>query len=163
MKKLFTLVITLLFISCSDGDFEVPAFEFTETINSCNDYFLYKTSASETETIFVSFSSTQLGSTVREKTYTISSSLPVTYRIFDDEIGDNYFCQTIPPTTPRVLKELIAESGSIIINTSEVLDANNESTGDFEYEIYFEKLSFTDNDERIYFETLDFGTFTIKN
>lgn len=163
MKKLFTLVITLLFISCSDGDFEVPAFEFTETINSCDDYFLYKTSENKTETIFVSFSSTQLGSTVGEKTHNISTSLPVTYRIFDDKIGDDYFCQTVPPTTPRVLKELSAESGSIVINTIDILDENDEITGDFDYEIYFKKLSFTDNDERIFFETLDFGIFTINN
>ena len=162
MKKLYTLFITLLFISCSDGDFEVPAFEFTETINSCDDYFLFKTSDSKTETLFISFSSTQIGSRVGEKSYSVSSSLPVTYRIFDDKIGTDYFCQTVPPTRPTVLKELNAEGGSIVIFTSEILDTNNVVTG-YSYDISFNSLLFMDANERIFFETLNFGTFTINN
>ena len=162
MKKLFTLVIMLLFISCSDGDFEVPAFEFTKDILSCNDYFLFKTSDSKTETIFIAFTNTQFASLVGEESYSVSSSLPVTYRIFNDEIGADYFCQTVPPTTPTVLKELNAEGGSIVIITSEILDTNDAITG-YTYDISFKSLLFMDDNERIFFETLDFGTFTINN
>jgi hypothetical protein len=162
MKKIFTLIITLFLVSCSDGDFEVPAFEFAETINSCNDYFLYKTSTSKTEVLFTSLSNTQLASKVGEKTFSISSSLAVTYRIFNDGIDNDYFCQTVPPTTPTVLKELEAQSGTIVITTSEILDGNNVVTG-YIYDISFKNLLFMDESERIYFETLDFGTFTIKN
>ncbi len=162
MKKLFTLFIVVLFASCNDGDFEVPAFEFTEDINECNDYFLFKTSENKTETIYVSFSSTQFASIEGDKSYTISPNLPVTYRIFDDKIGNDYFCQTVPPTKPTVLKELTAESGTIFITTTKELDDDDVLTG-YRYDISFKKLSFTDNDERIYFESLDFGTFTVDN
>ena len=161
MKKLFTLIITLFLFSCSDGDFEVPAFEFTETINSCNDYFLYKTSASKTETIFVSFTSNQLGTSLGENTYSISSNAPVTYRIFDEKLDSDYFCQTVPPIKPKVLKELNALEGSIIIITTEVLDNNNVVTG-YTYDISFKNLLFMDDTERIYFESLDFGTYTLE-
>lgn len=163
MKKLFTLFIVLSLISCNDGDFEVPAFEFTETINSCNDYFLFKTSSSSTEVIYMALTSTQFSSSVGEKTYSISASLPVTYRIFDEGIGTDYFCQTVPPTTPAVLQELNG-TGSIIIVTSEIIDNNNEVTG-YNYDISFENLLFKDENDsdRVYFEFFDFGTFPINN
>lgn len=157
MKKLFTLFIAFTLFSCNDGDFDIPAFEFTDTINSCGEYLLYKTNSENTEAIMLSLTKTQLGETAGDKTYSISTSLKVTYRIFDEKIGTDYFCQEIPPATPIVLKELDAVEGDIIITTLELLK-DGDVIG-YEYDISIKNLLFLDNNERIYFETMPFGTY----
>ncbi|REE82034.1 hypothetical protein BX611_1577 [Lutibacter oceani] len=157
MKKLITLFVAFTLFSCNDGDFDVPAFEFTDTVNSCGEYLLYKLNTEKTEAIIISLSPTQLGTIAGEKTYTISSTLKVTYRLFDEAIGTDYFCQEIPPSTPIVLKELDAESGTLIINTIEVVE--DEVITGYEYEISISNLLFLDNNERIFFETFSFGVF----
>lgn len=157
MKKLITLFIAFTLFSCNDGDFDVPSFEFSETVNSCGETILYRLSSDKTEVILLTLSSTQLGTTAGEKTYSLSSSLQVIYRIFDDAIDSNYFCQEIPPASPLVLKELEAESGTIIINTTEVFE--NEIVTGYKYEISISELLFLDDNERIFFETFDFGEY----
>ncbi|WP_298368839.1 hypothetical protein [uncultured Lutibacter sp.] len=158
MKKLFYLFVAFTVFSCNDGDFDVPAFEFTDTIKSCGDLVLYKLNTESTEVIILSLSDTQFGETAGEKTYSISTG-SVTYRIFDEGIGDSYFCQEIPPSTPLVLKELDAESGTIIINTIEVLEDDEVTVAGYTYDISISDLLFLDNNERIFFESFDFGTY----
>lgn len=157
MKKLITLFIAFTLFSCNDGDFDIPAFEFTTTVKSCGEYLLYITNTESTEVLMLSLTSTQLGSTEGEKTYPISTALKVTYRIFDEKITDSYFCQEIPPASPIVLKELIATEGSIVINTIAIIK-DTVITG-YEYDISIKNLLFLDNKKRIYFESMPFGTF----
>ncbi len=161
MKKLITLILIIGLTSCNDGDFDVPAFEFTDTVKSCGEYLLYITNANSTEALLLPLTTTQLGTTPGENNYTISSTLNVTYRIFEEGIDTDYFCQSIPPTTPLVLKELIASSGTInIITTEKSTDGN--ITG-YTYDITMSELLFMDNEERVFFENLDFGSFSINN
>lgn len=157
MKKLIILFIAFTFFSCNDGDFDVPSFEFTTTIKSCGEYLLYETNIEGTEALMLSLTTGQLGTTVGEKSYPISTSLKVTYRIFDKKITDTYFCQEIPPANPVVLKELVATEGSIIINTIAIIK-DTVVTG-YEYDISIKNLLFLDNNQRIYFESMPFGTF----
>lgn len=159
MKKLITLFIALSFFSCDDGDFDVPAFEFTSTIQDCGEYILYITNSNSTEVLALTLSTAQINTEIGEVSYAISSTLEANYRIFEDGIGSDYFCQAIPPSTPKVLKELNAESGFINIITEEVL-TDGVITG-YNYTITLSELLFNDNDERIYFESLDFGVFDI--
>ena len=42
MKKLILLFLVFSLVSCNDGDFDIPAFEFTEAISSCGEYVLFK-------------------------------------------------------------------------------------------------------------------------
>lgn len=160
MKKLFPLFIALLFLSCSDGDFNTPEFEFTDDIKSCDTYVLYVTNSNSTETLVMTLVADELGTTVGEKLYAISSTRKIMYRLFDKSISTNYFCQVIPPTSPKVLSELNAESGNIVINTSEIYDDNQVLTG-YSYEIYISDLLFIDGNERIYYESFPFGTFEV--
>ena len=157
MKKLITFFIAFTLLSCNDGDFDVPSFEFSEDVNSCGEILLYRLSPDKTEVILLTLTNTQLGTTVGEKSYAISSSLNVIYRIFDDTIDTNYFCQEIPPAEPLVLKELEADKGTIIINTNVVIE--NEIITGYTYEISISELLFLDNNERIFFDTFDFGEF----
>ena len=157
MKKLITFFIAFTLLSCNDGDFDVPSFEFSEDVNSCGETLLYRLSPDKTEVILLTLTSTQLGTTVGEKSYAVSSTLNVIYRIFDDAIDTNYFCQEIPPAAPLVLKELEADKGTIIINTNAVI-VNEIITG-YTYEISISELLFLDNNERIFFDTFNFVAF----
>jgi hypothetical protein len=96
-----------------------------------------------------------------EKEYAIPGTVTITYRIFEEKIDDNYFCQAIPPSVPKVLKELIATDGTLIINTVEK-ESNGTITG-YDYEITMANLLFNDGEERIFFENFVFGTFSKNN
>lgn len=159
MKKLITLFITILLFSCNDGDFDVPSFEFTSDIESCGEYIIYKKNSTSTEVIVLTLIPTNLGTIEGDKTVTISTTSSVIYRIFEDGIDSDYFCQSIPPSTPKVLKELIAESGTINITTAEIL--TNEVITGYTYTITISDLLFNDADERILFESFDFGILTV--
>lgn len=159
MKKLLPVFIALLFFSCNDGDFDTPEFEFEDTVYSCGEYILYVTNSNSTETLVMTLTNNQLNTTVGEKSYTVSSSLQVVYRLFEEGISSNYFCQDIPPTSPKVITELNAESATITIITAQVFK-NNVLTG-YSYKISISDLLFVDGNERIYYESFPFGTFTI--
>jgi len=161
MKKLLILFLAFTLNSCNDGDFDVPAFEFTETVNKCGEYILYKTNTSKTEVIVLTLPPTALGKTPKVQEIPVSTTAIVTYRIFDKGIGTTYFCQNIPPIEPKILKDLKADGGTINITTSEVLK-DSIVTG-YSHEITISKLSFNDGKERIFFENFDFGNLTIKN
>ncbi|WP_299525174.1 hypothetical protein [uncultured Lutibacter sp.] len=159
MKKLITLIITISLFSCSDGDFDVPSFEFTTDVESCGEYVIYKKNDTSTEVIILTLTPTNIGTTEGDKTVAISTTLSVVYRIFEDGIGTNYFCQSIPPSTPKILKELIAESGTINIATAKVI--TNEVVTGYTYTITISDLLFNDADERILFQSFDFGILTV--
>ncbi|MFK5957717.1 MAG: hypothetical protein QM495_02490 [Lutibacter sp.] len=158
MKKIITLFIAITLLSCNDGNFDVPAFEFTDTVNSCGEYVLYIANSNSTEVLALNLTTTQINSTAGEKSYAITPSM-VNYRIFEEGIGSNYFCEDIPPSSPKVVKELIAESGNINITTVEI--ESNGSVIGYEYTITISDLLFNDNDERILFESLNFGVFIV--
>lgn len=147
------------FWSCNDGNYDVPLFEFTEDVYDCGEYILYKTSSDQLESMVLTLTNGELGTEVGEKIYSISSSIEIIYRIFDEGIDGNYYCQPVPPVTPKVIKEVIASTGDIIIVTTEIL--KNEEVIGHNYVITLSDLLFLDNSERIYYETFDFGVFEI--
>jgi hypothetical protein len=159
MKKLVTLIILAVFTSCNDGDFDVPAFEFSETVSSCGEYLLYVTNSSKTEALILNLTTNEINEIEGTNSFSISSTITITYRIFEDAIGTSYFCQTIPPSSPNVIKELVADSGSVNITTTLTTE---EDSNIYTYDISMSDLLFFDGNERIFFETLNFGTFTIE-
>ncbi|MDP3312118.1 hypothetical protein [Lutibacter sp.] len=156
MKKIIFLFTIFTITSCNDGDFDVPAFEFTETVSTCGQYIFYKTNTEKTETLVIKLSSTEIAKTVGTKSFPISTPIIVTYRLFDAAIGSDYFCQSIPPAKPLVIKELIATSGIINIVTS-------ETTTGYSYAITITDLLFLDAKDRIFYQSFPFGTGTILN
>lgn len=164
MKKLGILIALFSVFACNDGDFDVPAFEFSQTVAGCDDQILYVANSSKTEVLALSINPAQFTTTVGKMEYSISASasastIKATYRIFKEGISTTYFCQAIPPLSPTVVKEMIAESGNVIIKTTEVLNDKDVVTG-YKYEISFTELLFNDGTERVYFETFSFGTVT---
>lgn len=161
MKKLLILFLALTLHACSDGDFDVPSFVFTEKVNSCGTYVLYVANTKSTEVLVITLPTTAIGTVPKTQSFPITATSSVTYRIFDVGIETTYFCQPIPPLEPKIIKELKADEGTINITTAEVL-TNNTVTG-YSHAITISKLSFNDGKERIYFESFNFGTLTIKN
>jgi len=161
MKKLLILFLAFTLNACNDGDFDVPAFEFTEKVAICGDDVLYITSTKSTEVLVLTLPSTAIGTIPKTQSIPVSATAAATYRIFDVGIGANYFCQDIPPSEPKIVKELIADGGTINITTTEVL-TNAVVTG-YSHEITISNLSFNNNEERIFFENFNFGTLTVKN
>lgn len=160
MKKFITLFIALSFFSCDDGDFDTPEFDFDDTVYSCYDYLLYVTNSSKKETMAMTLIDGQLGTEIGEKIYPISTSLEVVYRLFDGGIGSDYFCQLIPATTPKVLKEMNAESGFVNIITSEIFE--DDVLIGYSYDLSISDLLFLDRNRRIFYESFYFGTFEIE-
>ena len=158
MKKLITLSIAFLLLSCNDGDFDVPIFEFTSKVESCGEYILYIANSNNTEVLALNLSTSHINTDLGENSFAISTSM-VNYRIFAEGIGANYYCTAIPPSSPKVLKELIAQSGMIHITTSEII-TDDVLTG-YNYTITISDLLFNDNDERIFLENLEFGDFIV--
>jgi hypothetical protein len=158
MKKIISLFIVFTILSCNDGNFDVPVFDFTSNVNSCGEYVLYIANSTSTEVLALSLSTTELNTFVGEKSYAITPTM-VNYRIFNEGIGTDYFCADIPPSTPKVLNELNATSGTLTIITN-ANEANGLITG-YTYQISLNELLFDDNNERIFIENLNFGDFTI--
>lgn len=160
MKKLIVFFIAFTLLSCNDGDFDVPEFEFEETVKTCGEYIIYRTNTEGTEVIILNLNPSNLDTDEGDKDVKLSSSVTIHYRIFDDAISDNYFCQNIPPATPILLKELIAESGTLHITTTAIKSSTDEITG-YKYSITISDLLFNDIKERIFFESFDFGELEI--
>jgi hypothetical protein len=160
MKKLLILFLAFTLNSCNDGNFDVPSFDFTETVNSCGTYILYRTNTDKKEVLTMVLSSNEINTNEGTKTYTISNSTPVNYRIFDSAIGTDYFCQTIPPTSPNVIKNMDATSGEINITTTANFD-DNGVIASYTYDISLTNLLFDDASGKIFYETYYFGKITI--
>lgn len=157
MKHFFAFLILSTFISCSDGDFDIPSFEFTETVSTCGSYVLYRTNTDKTEALILTLTANQLTTVAGEKKYNIAGETALVYRLFDAAVGTSYFCQDIPPTTPKVLKELNATEGSITVNTT--VDSSS-GTPVYTHTISISNLLFIDDKERIFFESFSFGTIS---
>ena len=162
MKKLLILFLAFTLNACNDGDFDVPAFEFTETVNQCGEYVLYITNTTKTEVLVLTLPQTAIDTIVSVQSLPISATVTATYRIFDVGITNKYFCQDIPPLEPKIIKELKADDGGIVnITTTKVLK-DSILTG-YSHEITISKLLLEDGNESIYHESFVFGTLTINN
>ncbi len=156
LKKVLFLSLLIVSFSCDDGDFEELEFQFEKTINQCGNYLLYKTNKDATEVLALSLKGDLLTAEAGEKTYSAGSDATIIYRLFEKRIENNYFCQDIPPSEPKIRKDLKASSKTkIVITTSE----SKENKGVYEYKIVFKNLLFED-DKHFYFDTFDFGVFT---
>lgn len=162
MKKLLILFLAFTLNACNDGDFDVPVFEFTETVNKCGAYVLYITNTTKTEVLVLTLPPTAIDTIVGVKPLPISATVTATYRIFDVGITDKYFCQAIPPLEPKIIKELKADDTGIVNITTAKILKDSILTG-YSYEINISNLNFKKGEDRIYRENFVFGTLTIKN
>lgn len=142
-----------LFFSCGDNDLEIETINFDSvSLQFCTaprtnaKNILFK--INETESLILELQSGVLNRGAIGDTVTTESSVPgqsqLTYRIFSDNVTKNYFCDDIPTVEPKVLDEVEAQGGMVIIETM-ALDSIN-----FVHNIRLSGISFvTGKGERI--------------
>jgi len=157
MRSAFGLIfISLFLISCNDGDLIVTSFDFEDgTLNLCGDtdtkvfYNINNENINETlsfKTNRNAFGNTQefkdllaenglnaiTNNTLEPIEINFSSNNEVIYRTYDGPVDSNYFCNEIPPSTPKVLNEYRSVPGDadskIIITT--IVSTSNDDDGD---------------------------------
>lgn len=155
MRKFFLMGLSVaMFVSCSDGDLQIETIDFNSvSVQFCTTpqttakNILFKING--TEALILELQSGVLNKGVSGETVTTESSVPsqsqITYRVFSDDVGKNYFCDDFPPVDPVVIDEIEAQDGAVFIETT----ANEDNTS-FVHTISLSGISFvTKSGERI--------------
>ena len=142
-------------LSCSDGDLQIETIDFdSASIEYCSNpvvnakNLMFK--INDNEALILELQSGALNHGVVGDTVITESTVPnqsqVTYRVFSDGVDQDYFCDDIPVVNPRVIDEVVAEDGMVIIET---MLAENDTTR-YIHNISLSGISFvTGNGERI--------------
>jgi hypothetical protein len=161
MKKYFAILLFSVLISCNDGDVILTTFDFDESaLQFCGGpggYLFFKINQVGSESLSV-----RLGSNeqlfLESDTLDISldgTSNYVNYRIFSEQVDSDYFCNAVPPTSPNVSDEYVAESGIVNLititelNDNDGLGANVEGTQDSDGDGLLDYFDFDDDGDNV--------------
>lgn len=157
--------ILLVTFSCNDGDLDVSSFEFEDEVNICGttEYTLYRLSTGEQrEALFVTLTDLQIRKDedlVIPVSVTETGAYTVTYRLFNDQVSDDYFCAAVPPVEPEVTKDWRGVSGTIVVENQPVYDTDGVTiTGWQHYVVLVDVVLKVDDQELKLDETFLFGT-----
>ena len=160
MKKIAFFGLLLFIISCNDGNFETPSFNFDDAaIENCGNLVVYKINESEVLLLEINEDNTNdiyFKTPHENKAYNLNNT--IYYRTYTENVPPNYFCNAIPPSTPKLENEWIG-SGTLIINNT--ITDNNDGT--FTYIATFtinDMVLENGNGNSIIYDTYDFGTKT---
>ncbi len=165
MKKVLLFVVLLLTFSCNDGDLDISSFEFEEEVNICGtkNYTLYRLSTNEQrEAFIVTLTDQQIRkdeNIVTPVSVSVNGDYTVTYRLFDDQLTDDYFCAAVPPVEPVVTKDWRGVSGRIFVENQPVYGTDGETiTGWKHYIVLIDVVLTVDDQELKLDETFVYGT-----
>ncbi|WP_310991688.1 hypothetical protein [Aequorivita marina] len=140
MKRFLALFLfaTLFFQSCDDGDIIVTTFNFDDApLKECGtvgNYVFYKLNPDAKESLSLKLAVTD--SLYKEEgiaEYALNgTSFFMNYRNYDAPLGTDYFCSSIPPTTPAVTVDYLAQSGDVFVTTTFIYDDNDGVPEEFE-------------------------------
>lgn len=127
-KRLLLIFLALLLQGCDDGDIIVTNFDFEDAqLQQCGEssnYVFFKINPQVNQSISLNISTTQelfLDSGTQSFDLNSTGSI-VNYRGFDDTVSSNYFCNPIPPISPRVILEYTGTSGLARLISDTTLD-----------------------------------------
>ena len=149
MKKILLLFSLIALNSCDDGDIIVSSFDFSEQdVDYCStvddtesetvNYIFYKINPDTNEAIAfrISIDEPILTELSNETAYTFnlgsSSNTFVSYRIFNNPVTSDYFCNEVPPSQPSVTEEYISAEGTVTIVTEGEYDDDDDIDAEFE-------------------------------
>lgn len=173
MKKLLLLFsIVLITNSCDDGDIKLESFNFSsQSIAKCSlnaaDPFLYKIKDKELllldvpESIYT-YDTTQT-TFPYTKTYTISTTYAVIYRLYSDTVASGTICSTIAPAIPIVTNEWNTTGGTIEVITNQRFDSDGITVIGYTHSMYFKNISFANATNSFSFEEYFFGDYQTTN
>ena len=131
---------TIFLQSCDDGDIIVTTFNFDDAdLKNCGNvgnYVFYKLNPDAKESISLKLSVTDsLYKTEGTKEYALNgTTFFMNYRNYDGPLGNDYFCSSIPPTTPNVTVDYLAKSGTVYVKTTFIYDDNDGVPREFEFD-----------------------------
>jgi len=159
MKKLLLFILACATLqSCDDGDVIVTTFDFDDAnltlCNNGNQYVFYKINNDVSESISLKITTDdQLFLRSETKTFELNGTTNiVNYRRFNGDVTGNYFCSTIPPTSPTVAVDYTGASGTASLNTTTVLDDNDgleDETGDTDGDGIPDSYDFDDDGDNV--------------
>lgn len=171
MKKIIGLLAFLaLSISCDDGDLTVEAISFDDVAaQKCGiNNIIYKIKSNEALLLEIPESSfanepTPVGTPLSIE---IGSSNRVIYRSFNGPIGIENVCATIPATSPIVIQEWLATSGTIQITTTAITvpstsinSPNATRITEYNHYIVLKNVTFVKPSGTQLYETFVFGNY----
>ncbi|UZO79539.1 hypothetical protein NBT05_11270 [Aquimarina sp. ERC-38] len=120
-NSLFLFVLSLVVTACDDGDIIVTSFEFDELdLNVCpgieeNSFVFFKINPQLDEAISYNFISDQYDASSETETpltFMLSEgNNELTYRQFDRDITNDYYCNTVPDSDINVINEVKSTEG----------------------------------------------------
>ena len=148
MRRLLFGIFSLALLSaCDDGEIIVTNFDFEDsTLKFCDGpdrNVVYATNNNDVfESISLEFKDNQLkvdedGNLIPPEEDQISFPLTgnnrIVYRIYNAEVPNDYFCNVVPPSSPKVIEEWISGTGAtVFVNTGftdETGDADPDNDG----------------------------------
>ena len=164
MKKYLLFALVLALFSCDDGDLQIETVDFDsiETVQSCETVVvnavnvLFKINGDEALILELPSNLLKNEITTTDIVSKVPSEARITYRIFSDNVSDDYFCNAVPVLTPTVIEDIPAQNGQVFITTT----SGEENT--FIHSIRLGTTSFVlENGSRITnLEINEFGTVT---
>lgn len=174
--KHFFLPIFFLFLltSCDDGDVIVTTFDFDNiSLQYCqttNTYVFYKVNNTNLESLSFVFQ-TQNDSILTTESTIIAmiggADNVVNYRTYNDEVPPSFFCSSVPPSNPRIIRDYTSVQGQASLFTR-VVDTTYVGVGIeqdtlfvYRTSIEFSHLRLVSDSETITQETLIFGSLEV--
>lgn len=168
MKNIIGLFALLLILTgCDDGDMTFKSFNFdTGTVQSCTDNgVIYKVQGNEAlllqtaATTFINAESkNDLGEIVAREIQ-IGSGMNLIYRTYSGPVAGGSICSAVPPASPSVVDEYIAQpGGTISIKTEKRTNDEGVVTG-YNHIITIVNAIFTKGEESIIISNNVFGSF----
>jgi PBP1b-binding outer membrane lipoprotein LpoB len=170
MKRVICILTLILFINaCSDGDAYEENLDFDDaSVESCDEYdILYKLNDSEALIFQIPFDDFEEDVTDTDDPTTIdidNSTYRVVYRYYDGDVDSDNVCSLITDSSPSVIEEWEATSGTIEITTTTVKstdsDTNATTITGYNHNIVFKNITFTkpDGTTQVY-ESFEFGDY----
>lgn len=169
---LFLLAITT--VSCSDGDIILTNFDFEdsslETCENNNSRVFFKRNTNSPESMALTLPKTD---SLYYKTdtleYTLNSSTSrLFYRLHDEVVTSDYFCQPVPPNNPKTEQEYVSDSGKatvyVVVKNSNEEEGNPSGTYPYtlttQVSVVLKDISLYNGDETIIRETMTLGTIS---
>ncbi|WP_136668177.1 hypothetical protein [Flavobacterium sp. H122] len=80
--------------------------------------------------------------TVGTKTALIGAVNKVTYRVYNGNLNSSYFCQAIPPSSPTLTEEWVAQDGVTGVSGIIVVETEQQTTTTYRHVIKLRKTTF---------------------
>lgn len=167
MKQIVFFLALFLIFSCDDGDLQIETIDFSNaSVETCSEvttetkvFFKINTEEALVLTLQSGLIENEETPENEPRTATIGSSTTLVYRVFNNTVTKDYFCDDIPPVNPVVVEEVSAKDGIVNVYTEAVAEGTTTS---YNHTITLSNLTFINSEgERITdLNEIEFGTVT---